>query len=204
MLCGLSTQTSGHAKLWGCDLRGEDAHALHRRIGYMPQKFSLYRPLTVLQNLSFFAGLYGVPPGKISARIEDLMQTLDLSAHQHTIVGTLSLGILQKISFACALIHEPDLLFLDEPTSGVDPMTRKEFWKILLTVNKQGVSIVVTTHFMEEAQYCHNIVLMDKGQKIAMGSPFELYAYAKNHKASVQAMDQLFLWYLDNPAIEAI
>jgi len=198
MLCGLIQPTSGSALLWDCNVSDRSAHGIHHRIGYMPQKFSLYRPLTVFQNLSFFAGLYGLL-NAVSETISDLMELLELTPYQHKIVETLPLGVIQKVSFACALIHQPDILFLDEPTSGVDPMTRQEFWKILLAVNQKGVSIVVTTHFLEEAQYCHNILLMNQGRKMALGSPFALHKMAHTQQPDIHSMGDVFLWYLNHP-----
>ena len=197
MLCGLLSPTSGSVSLWGHNVSDRTMHGVHSRIGYMPQKFSLYRPLTVHQNLSFFAGLYGLLQ-EAPKRIAELIELLEITDYQHDVVESLPLGIIQKVSFACALIHQPDLLFLDEPTSGVDPMTRQDFWKILLAVNQHGVSIVVTTHFLEEAQYCHNILLMNQGEKIAIGSPLALYQIAHAQQPDVHSMGDVFLWYLSH------
>jgi ABC-2 type transport system ATP-binding protein len=199
MLCGLLPPTSGKAHLWGQDVSLRRTHSMHSRMGYMPQKFALYRPLTVLQNLTFFAGLYGLADRQAQTQINEIIQLLALVEYQEDTVENLPLGLIQKVSFACALVHRPEILFLDEPTSGVDPMTRQEFWKILLAVNQSGVSIIVTTHFLEEAQYCHQILLMNQGHKIALGSPLELFHNARKHHPHVHTMGDLFLWYLTQP-----
>ncbi len=199
MLCGLLSPTSGSVTLWGQDVSLRTARSIHNRIGYMPQKFALYRPLTLLQNLTFFAGLYGLSSKQAQAQISEIIDLLDLRDYQEETLERLPLGLLQKVSFACALVHQPEILFLDEPTSGVDPMTRQEFWKILLEVNQSGVSIVITTHFLEEAQYCHKILLMNQGCNIALGSPLELFHNARKNHPHVHTMGELFLWYLSQP-----
>lgn len=169
MLCGITRPTSGNATVLGLDLRG-DVRRIKRNIGYMSQKFSLYEDLSVIENLRFFADIYGV--GKEAGeRIEDALEKTGLRQRRDLITGSLPFGIKQRLALASSMLHRPRLLFLDEPTAGVDPAGRRKFWKIINDLSDQGITIFVTTHYMDEAEYCNRIALMHKGRLEAVGSP---------------------------------
>ncbi|OBX07151.1 multidrug ABC transporter ATP-binding protein [Gallibacterium salpingitidis] len=189
MMCGLLQPTSGECFVTGLDLRHATSLA-RSKIGYMAQKFSLYSNLDVLQNLRFFAGLYGVT-GKVQReRIAMMIDIFDFQPYLRMNAGDLPLGFKQRLSLACAVIHQPDILFLDEPTSGVDPITRREFWLHINAMVGKGVTVMVTTHFMDEAEYCDRIGLIYRGENIATGTPDELKQQAKQ------------LAQLDSPTLE--
>lgn len=173
MMCGLLQPTSGECFVTGLNLRYATSQA-RSRIGYMAQRFSLYGNLNVLQNLRFFAGLYGVTGKTQRERIEMMIDIFDFKSYLKMNAGDLPLGFKQRLSLACAVIHQPDILFLDEPTSGVDPITRREFWLHINAMVGKGVTVMVTTHFMDEAEYCDRIGLIYHGENIATGTPDEL------------------------------
>jgi ABC-2 type transport system ATP-binding protein len=173
MMCGLLTPTAGTAKVVGIDLRHSASEA-RQRLGYMAQKFSLYGHLTVRQNLAFFAGIYGVAGKRQRERIDEMAEIFHLGPFLNSKTDSLSLGYKQRLALACSVMHEPDILFLDEPTSGVDPVTRREFWTHINGLVDRGVTVMVTTHFMDEAEYCDRIGLVFRGQLIANGTPDEL------------------------------
>lgn len=173
MLCGLLPPTSGTAQVLGIDLRKAAARA-RGHIGYMAQKFSLYGNMSVLQNLVFFASAYGLSGHQQQKKIADELSEFDLTAYSETISETLPLGFKQRLALACAIMHEPGVLFLDEPTSGVDPLVRREFWTRINAMAAAGVTIMVTTHFLEEAEYCDRIGIVYKGRLIAVGTPEDL------------------------------
>lgn len=175
MLCGLLTPTFGTAKVLGEDLYKSNSN-IKNSIGYMAQKFSLYGNLKIKDNLDFFSGIYGLKNKKREEKIEEIIEIFDFKNYLHLNANSLPLGIKQRLSLACSVMHEPKVLFLDEPTSGVDPITRKEFWTHINGMVKKGVSIMVTTHFMDEAEYCDKIMLIYKGKNIASGTPDELKA----------------------------
>ena len=175
MLCGLLTPTFGTAKVLGEDLYKSNSN-IKNSIGYMAQKFSLYGNLKIKDNLDFFSGIYGLKNKKREEKIEEMIEIFDFKNYLHINANSLPLGIKQRLSLACSVMHEPKVLFLDEPTSGVDPITRKEFWTHINGMVKKGVSIMVTTHFMDEAEYCDKIMLIYKGKNIASGTPDELKA----------------------------
>lgn len=175
MLCGLLTPTFGTAKVLGEDLYKSNSN-IKNSIGYMAQKFSLYGNLKIKDNLDFFSGIYGLKNKKREEKIEEMIEIFDFKNYLQTNTDSLPLGIKQRLSLACSVMHEPKVLFLDEPTSGVDPITRKEFWTHINGMVKKGVSIMVTTHFMDEAEYCDKIMLIYKGKNIASGTPDELKA----------------------------
>ncbi|MCT7563031.1 ATP-binding cassette domain-containing protein [Aliarcobacter butzleri] len=175
MLCGLLTPTFGTAKVLGEDLYKSNSN-IKNSIGYMAQKFSLYGNLKIKDNLDFFSGIYGLKNKKREEKIEEMIEIFDFKNYLHLNANSLPLGIKQRLSLACSVMHEPKVLFLDEPTSGVDPITRKEFWTHINGMVKRGVSIMVTTHFMDEAEYCDKIMLIYKGKNIASGTPDELKA----------------------------
>ena len=192
MLCGLLVPTAGHASVLGIDLRRHAARA-RQRLGYMAQKFSLYGNLTVLQNLSFFSGVYGLEGARRASKIGDMISTFALGPYVDVTPDTLSLGFKQRLALACALMHDPAVLFLDEPTSGVDPVTRREFWAHINGVVQKGVTVMVTTHFMDEAEYCDRIGLVYRGQMIAVGAPDELKRTAASPALPDPTMDEAFI-----------
>jgi ABC-2 type transport system ATP-binding protein len=173
MLCGLLTPTGGTANVLGLEVPG-DAGPLKSRIGYMTQKFSLYGDLTVLENLQFIANIYSYPRARRNSRIEDLIERYDLGNQRKQLAGTMSGGQKQRLALSCAVLNEPELLLLDEPTSAVDPKSRRDFWSKLFALADAGTTILVSTHYMDEAERCHRLAILDHGRKVADGSPAEL------------------------------
>jgi ABC-2 type transport system ATP-binding protein len=175
MLCGLLTPTEGDAIVLGIAVRG-DTGKLKQRIGYMTQRFSLYGDLTVLENLRFIADIYSYPRRDRNARIEELLGRYDLMAQRKQFAGTMSGGQRQRLALACAVLNKPELLLLDEPTSAVDPKSRRDYWEKLFALADSGTTILVSTHYMDEAERCHRLAILDRGRKVADGSPAELQA----------------------------
>jgi len=170
MLTGLLAPTSGAASVAGFDVATE-AEAVRRHIGYMSQAFSLYGDLTVEENVAFFAGLYGVRGGRREERRDAVLEMADLATARRRLVRELPLGYKQRLALGCALLHEPPVVFLDEPTSGVDPLTRRSFWDVIYELSDAGTTVFVTTHYMEEAERCHRLALMNRGRMIALDTP---------------------------------
>ncbi|HXA10166.1 MAG TPA: ABC transporter ATP-binding protein [Chthoniobacterales bacterium] len=170
MLCGLTRPSAGRATIEGADV-WQKRRELRARYGYMAQKFSLYPDLTVLENLRFFAGAYRVPRAKMEARIGRLLAQMDLQAKRNTAAGSLSGGMRQLLALGCALVHEPPLLFLDEPTSGLDPVHRQQMWDLLYDLSHNGITIFVTTHYMDEAERCTEVGFLHEGRLLAKASP---------------------------------
>lgn len=175
MLCGLLTPSEGSASVLGFDVPG-DANPLKSRIGYMTQKFSLYGDLTVRENLRFIADVYSYPRADRDSRIDDLLDRYDLGKQMKQLAGTMSGGQKQRLALACAVLNKPELLLLDEPTSAVDPKSRRDFWAKLFALADAGTTILVSTHYMDEAERCHRLAILDHGRKVADGSPAELQA----------------------------
>jgi drug efflux transport system ATP-binding protein len=173
MLCGLLTPTSGRAIVAGYDVAREP-ESVRQNIGYMSQKFSLYNDLKVIENLRLFAGLYSVPSDKVKERIEWALEMSNLKGQENLIVGTLPGGWKQRLALGCAVLHKPPIIFLDEPTSGVDPISRRQFWDLIHSMAGEGVTVFVTTHYMEEAEYCNRLALIFRGKMVALGTPSEL------------------------------
>jgi ABC-2 type transport system ATP-binding protein len=173
MLCGLLTPTAGEMEVLGLRIP-EQAEALRRRIGYMTQKFSLFEDLTVRENLEFLAAVQGVPKGRAKARVDDLVGEFRFGDRQRQLAGTLSGGQKQRLALAGAIVHEPELLFLDEPTSAVDPESRRDFWDKLFELADAGTTLLVSTHYMDEAERCHRLAILDHGRLVASGTPAEL------------------------------
>lgn len=173
MLTGLLRPTSGAATVAGCDVV-RDAVKLRTHIGYMSQSFSLYSDLTALENIELFAGLYGVTGARYTERRAWVLEMAGLSGREVHPAGTLPLGFKQRLALGCAVLHEPPVLFLDEPTSGVDPLARRAFWDMIHDFAERGTTVLVSTHYMEEAEYCHRLMLMNRGRVIAEGAPSEL------------------------------
>jgi len=173
MLCGILAPTAGTGTVAGFDVRTE-AEKIKSHIGYMSQKFSLYDDLTVGENIDFYSGIYRIPPKKKEERKEWVFQMAGLNDHRHSLTAVLSGGWKQRLSLGCAILHEPPIIFLDEPTSGVDPISRRQFWDLIYELSGKGVTVFVTTHYMDEAEYCDRLGLIYKGELIAIGTPEEL------------------------------
>jgi ABC-2 type transport system ATP-binding protein len=175
MLNGLLLPTGGGGSVAGYDIVRE-TEAIKQNIGYMSQRFSLYEDLTAEENLTFFGGVYGLPPDKLRARAEEALGQVGLLDRRRDLTSTLALGLRQRLALASAILHEPPILFLDEPTSGVDPISRRNFWDLIYSLADQGVTVLVTTHYMDEAEFCDRLVLIYQGRLIAQGTPRELKA----------------------------
>ncbi|MDY0017809.1 MAG: ABC transporter ATP-binding protein [Candidatus Delongbacteria bacterium] len=173
MLCGLSQPTSGQATIAGYDIYKE-TEKIKLNIGYMSQKFSLYEDLTVKENIEFYGGIYRLPSKEIKERSKKLINELGLESVKNKLIGSLPLGWKQKLAFSVAVFHSPKIVFLDEPTGGVDPVTRRQFWELIYKAADEGISVFVTTHYMDEAEYCGRISMMVDGKIAAMGTPKEL------------------------------
>jgi ABC-2 type transport system ATP-binding protein len=185
MLCGLSFPTRGEATVAGFDLFRE-AEKIKKNIGYMSQKFSLYEDLTVNENIRFYGGIYGLTDMQIKSKTDFMLQQLGLSDKANTLVKSLPLGWRQKLSFSVAMLHQPQIVFLDEPTGGVDPVTRREFWTMIYEAAHTGTTVFVTTHYMDEAEYCDRVSIMVDGRIDALGSPTELKGqFSANDMAGV-------------------
>lgn len=186
MLCGLSIPTSGHGKVAGYDIttRPED---VKRHIGYMSQKFSLYGELSVKENLKLFSSIYGVSNADFKKRSDQLFDELGMNDMRNTLVKDIPVGWKQKLAFASATIHLPEVVFLDEPTGGVDPVTRRKFWELIYKVSSEGMTVFVTTHYLDEAEYCNRVSIMVDGYISALGSPTAL-----KNKYGADTMDEVF------------
>jgi ABC-2 type transport system ATP-binding protein len=173
MLCGLLEPTGGQGTVVGLDIHTQ-REEIKRNIGYMSQKFSLYDDLTVEENIDFYSGIYGIPRARKAERKAWVLDLANLEEHRHTRTGLLPGGWKQRLSLGCALLHEPQVLFLDEPTSGVDPLSRRAFWDLIYDLAGRGVTVFVTTHYMEEAEYCDRLALIYRGELVAVGTPGEM------------------------------
>ncbi|MBP4143070.1 ABC transporter ATP-binding protein [Flavobacterium sp. P4023] len=187
MLIGISNPTSGKATVAGFDVK-EKAEMVKKNIGYMSQKFSLYDDLTIKENIQFFGGIYGLSRTEIKSKTESLVKELQLETIINSLVGSLPLGWKQKLSFSVALLHEPKIVFLDEPTGGVDPITRRQFWEMIYSQAYKGTTIFVTTHYMDEAEYCDRVSIMVDGKIEALDTPKNLKKHFK-----VDSMNEVFL-----------
>jgi ABC-2 type transport system ATP-binding protein len=188
MMAGLVPPTSGRGAVAGHDIRTESA-AIKRSIGYMSQLFSLYGDLTVEENIAFFSRLYGVPRPRRAARRDWVLKTAGLGDQRRRLTADLPLGWKQRLALGCAVLHEPPILFLDEPTSGVDPITRRRFWDLINRLADGGTTVFVTTHYMEEAEYCHRLALMNRGRLIALDAPSSLRGAAGEPLLEVETDD---------------
>ncbi len=187
MLCGLSIPSSGSATVAGFDVYKQTEH-IKQNIGYMSQKFSLYEGLTVKENIRFYAGIYGMSRPDIKVKMAALLTQLQLTDEENSLVGSLPLGWKQKLAFSVAILHEPKIVFLDEPTGGVDPITRREFWNLIYEAAEKGITVFVTTHYMDEAEYCNRVSIMVDGKIEALDTPGNL---KKTFNAA--SMDEVFL-----------
>jgi ABC-2 type transport system ATP-binding protein len=173
MLCGLLRPTSGTARVGGVDV-GADPEGVKRRIGYMSQRFSLYELLTVQQNIAFFGGIYGLDRERLARRREFVLDMAGLRGREHTLARDLSGGWRQRLALGCAVLHEPPILFLDEPTGGVDPLSRRQFWRLIDALSAEGVTVLVTTHYLDEAERCHRVALIHAGRLATIGTVQEV------------------------------
>jgi len=187
ILCGLSSPTSGEVEVAGYDVYRQ-TNKIKRNIGYMSQKFSLYENLTIKENIRFFAGIYGMPAKVIRDRTDELLDNLQITQLKNSLISSLPLGWKQKLAFSIAIFHKPKIVFLDEPTGGVDPITRRQFWDMIYDTAKSGITVFVTTHYMDEAEYCDRVSIMVDGRIEALDTPAEL---KKIYKA--KNMDEVFL-----------
>jgi drug efflux transport system ATP-binding protein len=197
MLCGLLTPTSGRALVAGYDVSRE-SESVRQNIGYMSQKFSLYNDLKVIENLRLFAGLYGVPQNKLKQRIDWALEMANLKGQGNSITATLPGGWKQRLALGCAVLHQPPIIFLDEPTSGVDPISRRQFWDLIHHMSEEGVTVFVTTHYMEEAEYCNRLALIFRGKMVALGTPSELKRKSMKGELLLVEAEPL------GPAVEAL
>jgi len=175
MLCGLLRPSSGTAIVGGIDVT-KDPEGVKRRIGYMSQRFSLYEKLTVDQNITFFGGIYGLSKERLADRRAFVLDMAGLRGREHTLTGALSAGWRQRLALGCAILHEPPIVFLDEPTGGVDPLSRRQFWRLIDDLSRAGVAVLVTTHYLDEAEHCHRIAIIQAGRLAAHGTVKELKA----------------------------
>ena len=187
MLIGLLAPTSGRASVAGYDVDTQ-TEAIRRRIGYMSQRFSLYDDLTVRENVTLYGGIYGLSDAVIADRMTTLLQRLDLADARDSLVASLPLGWKQKLAFSVAMLHEPAVIFLDEPTGGVDPITRRQFWEMIYAAAAGGTTVFVTTHYLDEAEYCDRVSIMVDGRIAALGTPAELKA-----AAGAATLDEVFV-----------
>lgn len=186
MLCGLSFPSSGKASVAGFDVY-KQPESIKKNIGYMSQKFSLYEDLTVIENIRFFGGIYGLSSRQLKTKTAQLLQQLGLQDEARQLVGSLPLGWKQKLSFSVAILHQPRIVFLDEPTGGVDPVTRRQFWDLIYETAHSGITVFVTTHYMDEAEYCNRISMMVDGSIKALDTPTNL-----KRQFAADSMDQVF------------
>lgn len=191
MFCGLLAPTAGEARVGGFDVATQPAK-IRQNIGYMSQKFSLYEDLTVAQNIEFYGGMYGLSRKSISDATERMLNELDMHRQRNTLTRALPLGWKQRLALSAALLHDPDILFLDEPTGGVDPISRRNFWRIIYDIAAAGTTVFVTTHYMDEAEYCGRVSIMHQGRIIAMGTPSQL-----KHAHNLGSMQEIFVHLID-------
>jgi len=187
ILCGLLAPTSGKATVAGYNV-ASDPELVRANIGYMSQRFSLYDDLTVAENIDFFSGIYGVVKDKRPIRKQYALEMSGLVGRENSMTRTLPGGLKQRLALGCAILHEPPIVFLDEPTSGVDPIARRSFWDLIYQLSEAGQTVFVTTHYMDEAEYCHRLALMYKGKMISLGTPAEL-----KHAMSKNSMEEVFV-----------
>jgi ABC-2 type transport system ATP-binding protein len=173
MLCGILAPSDGSGTVAGLDVRTQ-TEKIKEQIGYMSQRFSLYDDLTVEENINFYGGIYRIPPGDFEQRKDWVLQMAGLAEHRRTVTKVLSGGWKQRLALGCAILHRPPIIFLDEPTSGVDPISRRQFWELIYEMASQGVTVFVTTHYMDEAEYCDRLALIYRGELIAAGTPQQL------------------------------
>jgi ABC-2 type transport system ATP-binding protein len=202
ILCGLLEPTDGVGYVAGFDVRTQ-SEQIKRNIGYMSQKFSLYDDMTVAENIDFFSGIYGVPRAKRDDRKEYVLRMAGLEENRKTMTRLLAGGWKQRLALGCAILHEPPILFLDEPTSGVDPIARRRFWELIYQLSAAGHTVFVSTHYMDEAEYCHRIALMYRGKVIALGTPAELKAGMVTRELPEPTMEDVFIAMIEREESKA-
>ena len=187
ILCGLSIPTSGEMKVAGYDIYRQ-TEKIKQNIGYMSQKFSLYEDLTIYENIRFYGGVYGMKMAERKARTSEMLERLELTEYENRKIGDLPLGWKQKLAFSIAILHNPKIVFLDEPTGGVDPITRRQFWNLIYEAVEKGITVFVTTHYMDEAEYCNRVSIMADGKIVALDTPQKL-----KEQYNANNMDEVFL-----------
>jgi len=187
ILCGLSRPTSGKVMVAGIDAF-HSPEEIKKKIGYMSQRFSLYEDLTAAENIEFYGGIYGMTRKEIFPRMDSLIKRLDFESYRDTLIRDMPLGLRQKLAFSIAVFHNPEIVFLDEPTSGVDPITRRPFWEMIYETAAEGITVFVTTHYMDEAEYCNRVTIMNEGRIEALDTPARL-----KEQYGVSDMEELFL-----------
>jgi ABC-2 type transport system ATP-binding protein len=198
ILCGLSSPTSGKVMVAGYDVYSQ-TEKIKKRIGYMSQRFSLYEDLTVRENMQLFGGIYGLRARRIREKTEELLTRLDILDLKHSLIASLPLGWKQKLAFSIAIFHDPDVVFLDEPTGGVDPLTRRSFWDLIYEASANGITVFVTTHYMDEAENCNRVTIMADGRIAALDTPETL---KRNYSAG--NMDEVFLKVAGNGTLASL
>jgi ABC-2 type transport system ATP-binding protein len=189
MLCGILTPSSGQATVAGFNVKHQ-AEMVKQNIGYMSQRFSLYNDLSVAENIEFYAGIYGIRPENLAVAKQRVLALTRLEGKEKLLANELSKGWKQRLALGCSLIHQPPLLFLDEPTSGVDPLSRRQFWNLIRDLSRQGTTVFVTTHFMDEAEHCNHIAFIANGKLVNLGTPTELKSGAKK-----DTLEEAFVYY---------
>jgi ABC-2 type transport system ATP-binding protein len=192
MLCGILAPTAGRGTVAGFDIRTQPEQ-IKAHIGYMSQRFSLYQDLTVEENIDFYSGIYCIPAAKKRQRKEWVLEMAGLAGHRRQLTAVLSGGWKQRLALGCAILHEPPIIFLDEPTSGVDPISRRQFWDLIYDLSGQGVTVFVTTHYMDEAEYCNRLGLIYRGELIALGTPHELKVQMAGDGGTLPTLEDVFV-----------
>jgi ABC-2 type transport system ATP-binding protein len=192
MLCGILSPTTGRGTVAGFDVFTQPEQ-IKANIGYMSQKFSLYQDLTVEENIDFYSGIYCIPADKKQERKEWVIEMSGLAGHRHSLTSILSGGWKQRLALGCAILHEPPIIFLDEPTSGVDPISRRQFWDLIYELSSRGTTIFVTTHYMDEAEYCNRLGLIYRGELIALGTPHDLKSETPLADGSLPSLEEVFV-----------
>jgi ABC-2 type transport system ATP-binding protein len=192
MLCGILSPSGGRGTVAGFDIRTQPEQ-IKANIGYMSQRFSLYQDLTVEENIDFFSGIYCIPPEKKRERKDWVLEMAGLKDHRRTLTSSLSGGGRQRLALGCAILHEPPIVFLDEPTSGVDPISRLQFWDLIYDMSSHGVTVFVTTHYMDEAEYCNRLGLIYRGELIALGTPHELKLEMAENPDALPTLEEVFI-----------
>lgn len=187
ILCGLSVPTSGEIRIAGFDIY-KQANTIKKNIGYMSQKFSLYEDLTVWENIRFFAGIYGLPARQIKSRADEMLKRLQMEHSRDKLISSLPTGWRQKLAFSIAILHKPQIVFLDEPTGGVDPITRRQFWEMIYEAAHNGITVFVTTHYMDESEYCDRVCILVDGKIVALDAPASL-----KKELAATSMNEVFM-----------
>lgn len=192
MLCGILAPTTGKAEVAGYDI-AKEPEQVKQNIGYMSQKFSLYEDLSVIENIEFYAGIYGIKKGDVALVKERILNLTNLNGQEKMLAGELPTGLKQRLALGCSIVHQPPILFLDEPTSGVDPISRRQFWDLIRGLSRKGTTVFVTTHFMDEAEYCNDIAFIAGGKLVNLGTPTEL-----KQRSGQESLEGAFIYFSKN------